>query len=1086
MKSKITKKIPRWNGKRCSVAIMFTLVSCVALFAQQNVWIDVTDTYLKNADFSTGTNEGWTDGTSGPKVDGNWKNAEYYKRKDKALQKVFGLKAGNYKLTVRGFHRMKGPDNGAAYNDGTEKIEAYLVAGENEVPFVSLYSAPKVDGLPGLRDGWPNSMESQMRYCETYPDAYNNVLEFTVVEGNGEMLIGVDMRGGEWTCWDDFKLYFDGVPFEAFTMQLDRATVMRDSLNKLGVPACSELTTLINTYSVYTEATPAEELVAAETVLKGKIEQALSVCTSVNVMLKNIETAENIYAKMEGGVYTVPEQAKANLKNVIDAAKATFLKATLDEVTTAVTEGIPAIEEMIKNSNSVIGLSYSLQVAKNLADRIGGLSDTEAYQKVLADLSSTELTYNEMVTDVDALNAVCREKMTGDFLGTASADNPIDMTSFITNPNIFQDGEKADMPGGWTMIERGSSDNKTPTLAAHADTELHCSSWSDNAANNICKGHYQQLIGKEGGVALPDGLYTLSAATHMDAKETTKIWLYATSDSVNFYTSVFNWDADVYSNACNNLETTTDVQNVIVVGGKLYIGVKGEGYAGKMGANWRADNFRLSYVGSDALSAYRERLVGRLEEGIVLHDSLVNYGIDDYDYLGWAVDEEEGYWTFLEEGSGTAEEIMDAINDMDVLIPDAKKVITQYLAFTPLVVKGNDMMDALNNGSVFAQPAAKKAFNTALVNAAVVAEDMTWKNYVSEEVGVQINALDEAFTALKQSIAICYPMGTAIILANQIGGLSETAAYKDVMYFLNEDELDAIDVDMAVKELQAVCIEAMTPEVLAKATEENPFNMTTFVVNPNIYQDAMDDNEQPIASRINGWICETNADGTDRTEQKSGDTWLYCYSWSSNDAHNISSATDYRQVVGTQIGEEGKFALPTGTYRLEAATFLNHEADKMSLYAQTNNVKTSTVPDINGNDSIVYTYTEDQFEKTAFNGNEDVWNAAQAEVGTTTVVSAVYVDKGAVTIGLKGEGRVGGNGSQWWADNFRLYYVNAGNVVGVNEAVKDAERVESEFVDVYNLTGMLVRKQVKRADAMKGLKNGVYIVDGKKYVVAGN
>lgn len=61
---------------------------------------------------------------------------------------------------------------------------------------------------------------------------------------------------------------------------------MRDSLNKLGVPACSELTTLINTYSVYTEATPAEELVAAETVLKGKIEQALSICTNVNAILK--------------------------------------------------------------------------------------------------------------------------------------------------------------------------------------------------------------------------------------------------------------------------------------------------------------------------------------------------------------------------------------------------------------------------------------------------------------------------------------------------------------------------------------------------------------------------------------------------------------------------------------------------------------------------------------------------------------------------------------------------------------------------------------------------------------------------------
>lgn len=74
------------------------------------------------------------------------------------------------------------------------------------------------------------------------------------------------------------------------------------------------------------------------------------------------------------------------------------------------------------------------------------------------------------------------------------------------------------------MIERGSSDNKEPTTAAHADAELACGSWSDNDANNICKGHYQQLIGKEDGVTLPDGLYTLSAATHKDASQDAKIY----------------------------------------------------------------------------------------------------------------------------------------------------------------------------------------------------------------------------------------------------------------------------------------------------------------------------------------------------------------------------------------------------------------------------------------------------------------------------------------------------------------------------------------------------------------------------------
>ena len=44
----------------------------------------------------------------------------------------------------------------------------------------------------------------------------------------------------------------------------------------------------------------------------------------------------------------------------------------------------------------------------------------------------------------------------------------------------------------------------------------------------------------------------------------------------------------------------------------------------------------------------------------------------------------------------------------------------------------------------------------------------------------------------------------------------------------------------------------------------------------------------------------------------------------------------------------------------------------------------------------------------------------------------------------------------------------------------------SELVDVYDITGKLVRKQAKRADAVKGLKKGIYIAGGKKYVVKGN
>lgn len=56
----------------------------------------------------------------------------------------------------------------------------------------------------------------------------------------------------------------------------------------------------------------------------------------------------------------------------------------------------------------------------------------------------------------------------------------------------------------------------------------------------------------------------------------------------------------------------------------------------------------------------------------------------------------------------------------------------------------------------------------------------------------------------------------------------------------------------------------------------------------------------------------------------------------------------------------------------------------------------------------------------------------------------------------------------------------------IGGTMMDCNANSSELVDVYDITGKLVRKQVKRADAVNGLKKGIYIAGGKKYVVAGN
>lgn len=1086
MEKRVTKSFPRLRGKRVPMAVMFSLMSSAVLFAQQ--WVDVTDAYIVNADYSTGTTEGWTDGTATPTVDATWFNAEYYVKKATAAQNLIGLVPGDYKLTVRGFQRTGGNDGGAAYNAGTEVISAYLFAGENQVPLQSLYSVPaNPEGVSGLLNGYVNNRQGVCEYMTLYPEGYDNEVTFSVAAPGDTVQIGIDVQtnaGGSWTCWDDFHLYVDGV-YPAFSARLSGLTAGRDSLATMGFAAAETVTSVIDQYAGYTESTPAEDLEAASAVLQESMESVNAILSDGTVLVDSIAIAEGVYEKMTSGTYVVPEASKTALNDAITAAKAVLPETDLEALIASIPGATEALNAAVGKANTAIGLSYPLMTAKALADKIGGLESNEAYTKVVADMTDAALTYDQMAADVAALNALCRENLSEDLLGTATDDNPIELTSFITNPNIYQPGDTyQNMPPGWLLGNKGSADNNDYTNEGYADSDFRAYSWSGNAANNIANIHYYQKIEEtaEGGIALPDGMYELRAATYANA-DSGKIVLYATSDSVNFFTTAFNRDRAVYDAARDELGTTTTVADIVVSGGKLYFGCRGANPGDIQGGNgrvWNADNFRLYFIGADVMAAYRLRLEERLKRGYELSDSLLNYGIDPADYAKALAEYAEAM-----EDMGL-EDIQGAISEVEVWNNDADSVITRYLAVVPLLTSGNNLREQLYNNQIFAQPLARQTFETDLEEAAVALDAMDWDTFIDPEVTKVGDALQSAITDLLESVAVCYSMGTARVLADQIGGLAETEAYQTVTKLLQSDMLDPIDVDMAVAALQGACLEAMTPEVLARATKDEPFNMTTFITNANIYQDAVDVNGQPTDREINGWICETNADGGNVTNAKEGDTWLHCGSWSGHEGHNIASATNYRQVVGTQIDEEGKFALPVGAYRVEAATYATAGANLLALYAQTNSVTTSTVPDIMGQDSTVYTYTEIEMVDSAFNGNIDIWEAAQSSLGTITIVPEIYVDNGAVTIGIHGRGVVGGNGQHWWADNFRLYYVGQNKGDNIGGTISDKSAVESEIVDVYDITGMLVRKQVNRADAMKGLKKGIYIVGGKKYVVAGN
>ncbi len=100
-KNDFFKDLPRRGAKHLLATMAWTAFCTGTVYAQE--WIDVTDTYITNADFSTGTTDGWDAGTALPGVNATWLNAEFFQSYNSASQNVLGLKAGHYKL-MQYFH----------------------------------------------------------------------------------------------------------------------------------------------------------------------------------------------------------------------------------------------------------------------------------------------------------------------------------------------------------------------------------------------------------------------------------------------------------------------------------------------------------------------------------------------------------------------------------------------------------------------------------------------------------------------------------------------------------------------------------------------------------------------------------------------------------------------------------------------------------------------------------------------------------------------------------------------------------------------------------------------------------------------
>lgn len=568
--------------------------------------------YIKGADFNRNQQNGWKkewDGGNEPVIGGpadgknttNMSAEAYNNNRVDIYQVLTGLKNGRYGVYCQGFYRP----GGSVVAGGAQN--AYLYAGDNALP------------LPLLDDASVNGMvpSGNAFAAGRYK---TEAVEAIVVDGTLRIGIKKDVHiNSDWIAFDNFRLSYLGEvnASEAFKESLKTLAGCVEDFTGLGATAIAE--ELQKVYDDNEDASD-EGLEEAQAAVSGAVSSAKAVQADVEALVASINTVKSLYAKVEDGTYVLCTTEKETLNQSITDAEKALAETNMDNMAETASTMSGNLDAAASKAKQWIGLAYPLTKAKALADAITGLDEEDAYKKVVADMDKAEITYEEVVADVAALNLVCREAMTVEFLAQASAESPIDLTSFIRNPNIYQvgtidDKDKRKELDGWTIADWASADNHNSTLDVNGDTELYCYSWSGNADNNVGKAHYYTQIGGE--VNLPDGTYLLKAATYC-TRQPERIWLYASVDNENLTTEGFNGNKSAYDAAKGINDGATTELTVSVTGGRLYLGVKGNNTVTNSGQSWNADNFRLYYIGAPEAASQN---IGVSETGVTTYYS---------------------------------------------------------------------------------------------------------------------------------------------------------------------------------------------------------------------------------------------------------------------------------------------------------------------------------------------------------------------------------------------------------------------------------------------------------------------------------
>ncbi len=185
-----------------------TYLKSESAFPKKDEYFDMT-LFVANPDFST--KEGW----EGEPTYRDGCGEEFNKAFD-LYQSLSNMRPGVYTVRCNAFYRPKGNDGGAAYRAGTENIRAFLYINDKTVKVKSLYSEtwPDAASYGGVdnQNGYPHSMRAAgIRFAE---GCYQNELAYTLSE-KGALRFGLKSStggNGNWCCFDNFALYYQGLP----------------------------------------------------------------------------------------------------------------------------------------------------------------------------------------------------------------------------------------------------------------------------------------------------------------------------------------------------------------------------------------------------------------------------------------------------------------------------------------------------------------------------------------------------------------------------------------------------------------------------------------------------------------------------------------------------------------------------------------------------------------------------------------------------------------------------------------------------------------------------------------------------------